>query len=402
VVARELKVDVVVGAAVLRSGSQVRITAELIDASTGKQMWSGSYERSLGDVLALQSEVARAIAREIQAKVTPQEQVRLASSRVVNTQAYEAYLKGLQFFHHYSEESLSRAVEYFDQAVRLDPGYGAAHAGLAQTLVALESIGARPREEVLPEARAAATKALEIDDTLAEAHSAMATVYGAEEWDWPKCEKERKRAIELNPSDATLHFYYATTLRHLGRKDESIAQAKRALELDPLSELANEGLADAYASAREYDLAVAQYRRTLDLYPNKSESEFLLGWAYVHLGRFDEGIEAIRKNLALDGQNPELSPDLAYVYALLGRKDETRKILSRLLDLARQFPRSNLPGHIGLVYIALGQKEEALSWLEKAYQQHSRMVVWFKTDPRFDRLREEPRFQEMMRGAGLL
>jgi len=189
-------------------------------------------------------------------------------------------------------------------------------------------------------------------------------------------------------------------LRHLGRAEESIAEAKRALEVDPLAKLTNQMLGNAYTSARAYDLATAQYRRALDLHPNDSTLEYLLGWAYAYNRTYDQGIDAIQKSLALDGVDPRLSPELAYIDAMIGKKDETRQILARLLALvAKGVPVS--PGYIAIVYIALGEREEALTWLERAYQQHSPMMLWLKVDPRFDSIRQEPRFQELMQRVGL-
>jgi tetratricopeptide (TPR) repeat protein len=189
-------------------------------------------------------------------------------------------------------------------------------------------------------------------------------------------------------------------LRHLGRAEESIAEGKLALEVDPLAMLTNQMLGNAYASARRYDLAIAQYEKGLSLHPNDSSLRYQLGWAYVYSGAFDKGIEAIRSSLALDSVDPSLSPDLAYIDAMLGKRDTTRQILNRLLTLAKKNPVS--PGMLALVYIALDDRAQALTWLEKAYQQHSSMMAWLKTDPRFDRIREEPRFQELMRRVGLI
>ena len=256
-IARELNVDAVVEGSVMRSGQRVRITAELLEGSTERHLWTKSYERDLGDVLALQSEVASAIAAEIKAEVTPQQRQRLARSRTVKPEAYEAYLKAYYYWNQWTEESFLKAIDYFDEAIKLDPSYAAAYAGLANAWSGLQHIGAKPYSETEPRLKENAAKALAMDAMLPEAHAAQAAALSSE-WNWKEDERELKKAFELNPSYALAHLFYSTVLRHEGRKEESIVQAKPALELDPLSGLTNQALADAYASARQYDLAIAQ------------------------------------------------------------------------------------------------------------------------------------------------
>lgn len=259
----------------------------------------------------------------------------------------------------------------------------------------LEAIGA-PQDEVHPQALEAATKALQLDDTLSEAHSAMAGVK-SHEWDWGAAERETQKALQLNPGDAREYMYHSNRLRRLGRTAESIAEAKRALDLDPLSVLGNEQLADAYSSSRQYDLAIEQYQKTLELYPNQAGPRDSLGWAYVYKGLYEKGLEEIKRSY---GEDPDLSPEVADVYAVSGNQAKARQILKRLLNLSKQTPIQ--PHHFALIYAGLGMQEEALPWLEQAYQQHSRMMVWLKVDPRFDSLRPDPRFQDLMRRVGLL
>jgi tetratricopeptide (TPR) repeat protein len=281
----------------------------------------------------------------------------------------------------------------------LDPDYAAAYAGLAECWGGLIFSDARPWEEAIAEARAAATKALALDNNLAEAHQAMAVVH-YHEWDWQGVEAEVKKAFALNTGFSISHVQYCNMLRHLGRAEESIAEGKLALEVDPLSMLTNQMLGNAYASARRYDLAIAQYRKGLELHPGNSSLEYQLGWAYWYSGAFDQGVEAIRSSQTADGVDPSLSPDLAYIDAMTGKRDQSRRILNRLLMLARNNPVS--PSLIALVYIGLDDRANALEWLEKAYRQHSSMMTWLKTDPRFDRIRAEPGFQDLMRRVGLI
>ena len=398
-IAQRLNIEAVVSGSVLRSGNRVRITAVLIRVADGQQLWAKAYERNLGDVLDLESEVARAIAGEVQAKVTPQEHTRLARNRSVNGDAYDAYLKGRYYYNRFTVDGFSKSIEYFEQAIKLDPDYAAAYAGLADALASLEQIGAAQPEDVHPKALEAASKALAIDDGLPEAHAAMASVR-ANDWERSAAEREAKSAIDLNPGFALAHLYYSNMLRHLGRREESIAEARRALELDPLSPLTNEELADAHLSARQYDAAIEQYRKTLDLYPNQAAPRDSLGWAYIYEGKYDQGMAEIRKSIALYGEDPSLSPEIAFIYGRTGRKGEGQKILNRLLSTSKRYPIA--AHHFALICVGIGKKDEAFAWLEKAYEQHSPMMAWLGVDQRFDSLREDPRFRDLLRRVGLL
>jgi TolB-like protein/DNA-binding winged helix-turn-helix (wHTH) protein/Flp pilus assembly protein TadD len=397
-IAQRLNVEAVVSGSVLRSGRRVRITAALIRAATGQQLWAKTYERNLGDILDLQNEVARTIAGEVQAKVTTQEQLRLARTHPVDADAYDAYLKGRYYYNRFTVDGFSKSIEYFEQAIKLAPDYASAYAGLADALASLEQIGAARPEDVHPKALEAANKALAMDETLPEAHAAMASVR-ANDWERSTAEQEVKRAIELNPGFPLAHLYYSNMLRHLGRREESIEEARRALELDPLSPLTNEELADAHLSARQYDAAIAQYQKTLELYPNQPAPRDSLGWAYVYKRMYDQGLKEIRTSIDLYGEDPSLSPEIAFIYGMTGRKGEAQKILDRLLSTSKTVPVA--AHHFALIYVGMGRKDEAFDWLEKAYDQHSPMMAWLEVDPRFDSLRQEPRFQDLMRRVGL-
>jgi tetratricopeptide (TPR) repeat protein len=383
----------------MKSGPQVRITAQLVDGSTDQQLWAKSYERELSDVLAMQGEVARAIADEVHAYLTPRELGRLSRSRKIIPAALDAYLLGRHHWDLFTQESLLKSIESFEHATRLDPEYAAAHSGIAEAWTGLFFMGASPFDEAIPTARQAATKALALDDYSAEAHHAIAVVY-YHEWNWKRAEEENQKAISVNPSYSTSYVLSTNIYRHLGRADESITAAKKGLEVDPLAMIPNQMLASAYVNARKYDLAIVQYQKALELHPNDSTLLYHLGWAYVYSGATDKGAEAIANSLALEGGDPQLSPDLAYIDARTGKKGEARRILGRVLDLARTYEVS--PGLIAMMYIGLNDREQALTWLEKAYQQHSPMMAWLKVDPRFDGIRSEPRFQELMRRVGLI
>jgi serine/threonine-protein kinase len=398
-IAKQLGVQALIVGSVQSSGNRVRITAQLVDPATDQQMWAQAYDRELTDVLALQGEVARAIAGEIQARVTPEEAGRLSRNRKILPEALSAYLFGRFYWDQFTEEAILKAIDYFDQAIQLDPAYAAAYAGLAECWAAFLFTDSRPWAETISKARDAATKGLELDDTLAETHSSMAAVY-YEEWNWKGVENEVKKAIALNPGFPTAHMLYCNMTRHLGRANESIAEAKLSLEADPLAMLTNQMLGDAYISARRYNEAITQLQKGLELHPNDSSLSYQLGWAYVYSGAYDKGTEIIRSSQAVDGVDPKLSPDLAFINAMIGKPAETRQTLNRLLTLAKKYPVS--PGYIALVYASLDERAQTLTWLEKAYQQHSSIMTWLKVDPRFDRIRETPEFQDLMRRVGLI
>jgi TolB-like protein/tetratricopeptide (TPR) repeat protein/predicted Ser/Thr protein kinase len=398
-IARQLGVEALIVGSVQSSSSRVRITAQLVDPASGQQLWAHAYERELNDVLALQNEVARTIAGEIQAHVTPEEAGRLSRVRKIVPAALGEYLLGRHDWDRFTEESIVKAIGHYEKAIQLDPGYAVAYAGIAECWGGLIFTDARPWGEAISKAREAATKALALDDTLAESHQSMAMVH-YHEWNWKGVEDEVKKAIARNTGFSISHMQYSNLLRHLGRADESIAEAKLALEVDPLSMLTNQMLGNAYSSARHYHPAIAQYQKGLDLYPHDSSLQYQLAWAYVYSGAIEKGIEGIRSSLVAEGGDPNLSPDLAYINAMMGKRGQTRQILNHLLALDRKYPVS--PGLIALVYIALDDREQALTWLEKAYRQHSSMMTWLKTDPRFDGIRGEPRFQELMRRVGLI
>ena len=324
-IARQLGVEAVIVGSVQSSGNRVRIDAQLVDCATGQELWTRSYERELTDVLALQGEVARAIAGEVQARVTTEEAGRLSRVHKVVPAALDAYLLGRYYWDQYKEESLLKAIGYFEQAIQLDPSYAQAYWGLAECWSGFLFTDSRPWAEIIPKAREAATNALAIDDTLAESHQAMAVVR-YEEWDWKACEDEVKKAIALNPGFPTSHMMYANMSRHLGRVDLGIAQARLALEADPLAMLTNGMLGNAYANARRYDQAIAQYLKALDIHPDDTSSQYQLGWAYLYNGAIDKGIEAIRKSQQAD-VDPSVSPDLAYINAATGKTEEARQSL---------------------------------------------------------------------------
>jgi serine/threonine protein kinase/tetratricopeptide (TPR) repeat protein len=386
-IARELNVDAVVEGAVLRSGDRVRINAQLIHGPTDRHLWAESYERGLRDVLALQSEVAQAIANQIRVNLTSQEQTRLASRRPVDPAAHEAFLRGRFYFDKWTNEGLRKSLDYFQQAIEKDPGYAEAYTALAFTHLSMGG-GLVPPQEALQKAKPAVAKALELDDNLAEAHAVLGWIKAGYEWDWAGAEREYKRAIELNPSSQMAHDGYSYYLAWLGRFDEAIAEAKRAFELQPLSRI---GLAAAYAFARRYDDSIREAQRELELFPANPAAHLWLGGGYLFKGRNAEAISECQKLRELE---PGVSTAWvsATAYAFAGRKSEAHKELKEYLNA----PYVD-PWMVAGIYAGLGEKDKAIEWLERAYKDRSPNITLLKVDPWFDSLRSDPRFQDLLR-----
>ncbi len=327
-------------------------------------------------------------------KLTPQEQAHLTSSRPVNPEAYERYLKGRYYWNLRTEEGLKKGIEYFQQAIEKDRGDAVAYAGLADSYVVLEDWGLMASKEAYPRAKAAAFKALEMDETLAEAHASLGSARGFD-WDWVGAEKEYKRAIELNPGYATAHQWYAEYLSYMGRHNEAIAEAKRAQELDPLSLIINAVWGYVFFYARRYDEAAAQCRRTLELNPGFYPAHLYLGRAYEQEKLYEQAIREYQKAIALEQGNPALQTELARGYAAAGKRTEALKIISQLRELLKRRYVSSYV--IAQIYAALGDPSRALQWLDKAYQDRDGQLERLKVDPGFDSLRSDPRFQDLLR-----
>ncbi len=393
-IARELGVDAVVEGSVLRAGNTVRITAQLIEAATDRHPWADNFDRELRDVLALHSDVARAIAREIQVALTPEEETRLADARPVNPEAYEAYLKGRYFWNKKTEPDLETGLEYFERAIEKDSNYAAAYAGLADSYLHLAHYGGLPPQEAIANAEAATLKALDIDPKLAEAHASMGHLR-MHEWNWSDSEKEFKRAVGLNPNYAITHYWYAALLSQMGRRPEARAEIRRALELDPLSPMISWSAGAGHYRARQYDLAIEQFRRTLAMHPEFPPAHQYLGLAYVQKGLYDEAVAELKEARKLPGADARGAAFLAYAYAVAGKTRQALEILDELNEMPGQ---RRLPSYeIAAVHAALGQKDQAFAWLEKAYGERDNWLVNVKVEPMFDPLRSDPRFQDLLR-----
>ena len=398
-IARKLGVDAVVEGTVLRSGNQVRITAQLIEASADKHLWAQSYEGDLRDTLALQNQVARAIAEQIRISLNPQEDGALKGSKVVDPEAYVSYLKGRYFWNKRTGEALKKAIEYFNEAIAKDPAYGQAYAGLADSYALLgnSDFSVMSPQEAYPKAKAAATKALELDNSLAEAHTSLASCLGLSEWHWDAADKEYKRAIALNPGYATAHQWYAMQLSILGRSEEAIAEIRKAESLDPLSLIISAGVADVLFAAHRYDESIQQSRSVIDMDANFAIAHFELGQALAQKKMYNEAIEELQKANELSGGDPTCIAVLAYAYAASGRAEEARKLLNELKG--RPNHRFSYAAYEALIYASFDDKDHALVLLEKAYE--DRFDALALRSPAFDALRSDPRFLNLMRRIAL-
>ncbi len=416
-IARELNVDALVEGTVLRSGNHLRITANLLQASPEKHLWAESYESDVGDVLALQGQVARAIASEIQVKLTPEEQKLLGSARPVNPQAHDDYLRGRYLCHKDTREPIEKGIKYFELAIQEAPSDPLGYAGLASCYALLSwggdiFVGDLSAAEVMPKARDAANQALRLDENLAEAHTALASVEMIFNWNWAGAEREFKRAIELNPNNSLAHLLYAQYLAAMGRSDESVAEAKRSLELDPFS-LFTMGRGEwVFYLDRHYDLATEQSQKTSEVAPEYPWSYYDLGQIYEWTGRPREAIEEYTKAQEIFGLSPNRLAELRAAYRQSGEKRYWRKTLELCQEASTQRRKFATPSgygfcdyvkdlYVALFHVRLGEIDAAFQSLEKAYTKHDAELINLKVDPQWDTIRSDPRFQTLLRRVGL-
>ena len=397
-IARELHVDAVVEGSVQRSGNRVLITAELIDGSNDHHLWAKSYERDARDALGLQNEVAQAIAGEIQVKLTPQEQARLAPPRPVNPEAQEAYLRGIYWR---EKGDPVKSLAYFQQATGKDPRYAAAWASLSMEYSMMTDMRMIPVKEGHARERAAVTRALELDDTSAEAHLALGGILEFRDWNWAEADRELRRAIQLNPNLAFAHAVLSEGLAARGRFEEAVAEISRARQLGPYDETMNYGTAQILLYARHYDQAIEQGLKAEELFPDLN-CYLLIGLAYEQKGDSQHALSELQKSVKAVKDwptRPARLADLAHAYAVFGNKQEASRLLAEITESSKR--RDVDPLGCALVYIAMGDKDRAFEWLDKAYDQRSFDLPWIKADPRMDPLRSDARYKELLLRLGL-
>jgi serine/threonine protein kinase/tetratricopeptide (TPR) repeat protein len=397
-IAQDLGVDALVEGSVLRSDDRVRISAELVQPQTGQNLWAHSYERTVTDILALQSDVARDIVTQIQIQLTQPEQERLAKTRTVVPAAYDAYLQGNYFVAKRTGEAVTQAVGDYRQAIQLDPTYAPSYAGLAGALTLAADYKDVPSSQVLPEAEAAAVKALQLDDNLAYAHAVLGQIR-AYRLEWSGVLDEFQRAIELNPGEANSHHWFALALASAGKSDEAISEMKLAQELDPRSLIINANLSWVLYLAGRNDEAVAQAQRTVAMDTSFAVAHGYLGQAYLAQREYAKALQELQQALALSGDETSFKAELGNAYAVARKKPEALAILQDLLQMhSKQYVS---PYTIALVYVGLDQKDEAFQWLDKAYAERSVRLINIAVHPRFASLHSDPRFAALVRQIGL-
>ena len=401
-IGRELNVQYVLEGSVRRASDRIRIDAQLIEVKDQTHLWARQYDRHLKDTLAVQGEITQDIADEIRVTLGQTSAAALAKPSLSpeKYEAYDSYLKGQYFFNKRTLPDLETAIGYFKETITRDPGYARAYAGIADSQALIPGYSGRPPGESMSTARVAALKSLEIDDRLPEAHTALALIVQNYEWDWQTAEKEYRRAIELNPNYATAHQWYAEHLMWRGRFDEAFEESERARQLDPLSLIISADKGAIYFFSRQYDRAIEQWRSVLDMDPHFPRAGLIIT-AYVEKGMFPEALAFVEKQHPL---NPAQNQwwywsKLAYIYGRSGQTAKARDALNELLQVNQRNPID--PEILACSYAALGNKDQAMAWLEKAYAQHSIELVNLKVNPAYDLLRSDPRFRDLLRRIGL-
>ena len=398
-IARELNVDAVVEGTVLRSGNRVRIRTQLIYAPADRHIWAQAYERDLKDVLELQASVAQDIAGEIQLKLTSQQQTNLAAARPVDPEAHELYLKGRFFWNKRDQTGFAKAVDYFQQAIAKDPNYASAYAGLADAYALSGGLNLIPVAEVMPRAKATAERALELDSNLAEAHASLGLIAPFLNWNWADAKKHYERALELNPNYATAHHWYAEGYQMpMGRVDDALSEVHKAQELDPLSAVIATDMGKELYFARRYDEAIVELRRALEVDPNFVSAHNWISDTLLEKGDYSDAITELEKTKPFREERIYIR-QTAYLHARMGRRAQAQAELAKSLQLSQGKPVSS--GAVALTYAALGDKDKAFLWLEKAYTEKSSFMTCLKFWSVFDPLRSDPRFGDLLSRVGL-
>ncbi|MEN3333157.1 MAG: eukaryotic-like serine/threonine-protein kinase [Blastocatellia bacterium] len=395
-IGRELGVQAVLIGRLSEHGDTLQIRIELIDARNDTQVWGEQFTRQRADLIALQDDIVRQVAGRLQLRLT-NEGRRASRQHTDNPEAYQLYLRGRFYWNKRTEESIKKSIAYFNQAIALDPTYALAYAGLSDCYAMLTEYASAPPVDTYPKVKAAAKKALEIDDTLAEAHTSLGAAYEYE-WNWAEAEKEYRRAIELNPSYATAHHWYAVFLGARLRHEEAIAEMRKALDGDPLSLIINTSMGRELYGARRYDEAIAQLRRTLDMDANFAEGHFHLAMVYEAKRMYTEALAEFQKSTELFA-DPAMKIWEARIYALSGKRPEVERLLAESSEMEKT--RYVSPYPVATIYAALGDNDKALAYLEKVFNERSYYVVWLNIDPVFDRLRSDARFQDLLRRIGI-
>jgi TolB-like protein/Tfp pilus assembly protein PilF len=398
-VGSELNVQAVLNGRVAQRGDDLTLSLELVDAKTGNQIWGEQYNRKTADLVALQGEIARNVSAKLRVKLSAADEQKLAKNYTANTEAYQLYLKGRYHVLKLRPLEVQKGMSYFQQAIDIDPNYALAYVGLATAYRSFALTADAPATEVFPKAKAAAQKAVELDDNLAEAHAVLGFTIMWYDWDWNAAENQYKRALELDPNSADTHWGYAHLLSNTGRHAEALAEIKRALELDPLNSMLNACQGLYLIDAGHTDEALASLQRAFEIDPNFWLAHMFASSAYIEKGMFAEAVEEARKGKELSGVSTLPASYAAYALAKWGKRAEARAALDKLLKSSTE--RYVTPYHIALVYNGLDERDKTLEWLEKGYEQRDPKMTFLKVEPKWNNLRSDPRFQDLMRRVGL-
>ncbi|MCI0489097.1 MAG: tetratricopeptide repeat protein [Blastocatellia bacterium] len=398
-VGRDLNVKAVLMGRITQLGDELLISAELIDARDNSRIWGHRYNRKLTDLLAVQEEIANEISERLLVRITGEDRERLAKRETADTEAYRLYLKGRYYWNMRNEEGLKQGINYFNQAIAKDPSYALAYAGLADCYGLLSNYSSTPPQESMPRARAAALRALEIDERLAEAHASLGLVKKEFEWDFAGAQKEFERAIELNRNYPTAYQWQAENLVLLGRLDEALEAMKRAAELDPFSLIIGGEVGWVLYHAHRYDEAIAQLRKMVETDPDFHRNHFFLGRVYEQKHKYAEAIEETQKAISLSGGYALFKASLGHIYGMAGRREEARKILEELQERAKREYIS--PFALALIHTGMGDKDRAFASMEKAYEARDTILVNYLKDPQLDTLRSDARLKDLIARVGL-
>jgi adenylate cyclase len=399
-VGKELNVGTVLEGSVRVAGKKLRITAQLIDTASEEHLWSETYDRELEDAFAIQTDIAKRIAKALKIKILRSETLRLQKRATGIPQAYSLYLKGRVSLNTRTEKELKEAIRDFESAIRHDPNFALAYTGLADaySILASYSLEYVPPREAFPKAKIAAEKALALDDHLAEAHTSLGMIKFYYDWDWAGAEAEFKRSLELNPGYPQAHQYYADLVKSFGRFDEALSLMREALKLDPLSYSANTGIGHVLYLSRQYDQAIDHYRKVIESDPSFVPARLWFGRPFLQKGMFKEAIEQVEEAVKLSHETTVSLATLAQAYAAAGRMADAKRILDKLLTRGTE---QYVPSYwIALVYTSMGNKDEAIRYLEQALLERSSWLVWANVEPRFDSLRSDPRFKSLLKRIG--
>jgi tetratricopeptide (TPR) repeat protein len=398
-IGKELNVQAIVHGRVVQRGQDLTLYVELVDAQTENSLWKQTYNKTMTNLVALQNDIARDVADKLKVKLSGADEQKLAKRYTENVEAYQFYLKGRFHLLKTTRSEFQTSISYFEQAIAIDPSYARAYAGLADAYRSLAVAGEMPSMEVMPKAKAAAQKAIEIDDTLAEAHTALGFIIFWYDWDWNAAENQYKRALELDPNNADTHLFYGHLLSNTGRHAEALAEGKRARELDPLNLRINAFEGQFLLHAGRTDEALARLQKTSELDANYWLPHLFAASAYIEKGMYSEAVAEARKAREFSGASTTPIAFLGYALAKSDKQAEARTELERLLKLSTE--RYVSLNNIAMIYNGLDERSKTLAWLERGFQQRDSRMVFLKVEPKWNNLRDDPRFQDLLRRVGL-